>query len=224
MATTFAQLKTMVARDLRDPINETFTDAEVGDMVNAGIVEMGRLSPLKFRESITPIADTLAYTLQVATFGSGGDHRVNVHRVEKWDATPTPDRFVALLAPAKSEYVNTSLAGWELYNGVLYLTNAQEAAISSGQYLIVWGDRPYVQLVSDSDNTDLYSDGILAMREFAAARAYERLISDRALFQQWQTQPDNTDIPFTGLLSLWNSWNQRWRARRRELTDLQGPI
>lgn len=61
--TTFAELKTALARDLRDPSNKTFSDADLGDLINHGIAEVSRVAPQKFIEDLPYYTGQLTYQL-----------------------------------------------------------------------------------------------------------------------------------------------------------------
>src|SRR4051812_43969175 len=122
---TFLELRTRASSALRDPDGKTFDPAAIGELVNAGLAEVGRFAPERFQEDITPVADTLAYPLRAAVFPNGVPE-VEVVRVELWDGSQTPARFLARLQPADGEYVNASATGWKVWYGTLELTNAQE--------------------------------------------------------------------------------------------------
>lgn len=68
--TTFAELKTALARDLRDPSGKTFDTDTLGDLLNAGIAEVSRVAPQKFVETISYTADGLTYPLKGGTENS----------------------------------------------------------------------------------------------------------------------------------------------------------
>ena len=53
--TTYADLRSAVSRDLRDPDNQTFEDPIVKDLVNAALAQIGRIAPKRFQEDITPV-------------------------------------------------------------------------------------------------------------------------------------------------------------------------
>lgn len=62
--TTLAELNTAVAADLRDPAYGTFPTATIDSFVNAGVVEVGRISPERFEEDIVPSSSVLEYPLR----------------------------------------------------------------------------------------------------------------------------------------------------------------
>jgi hypothetical protein len=61
---TLSALNTLVSQDLRDASNLTFTSAMVNELINAALVEIGRIAPARFQTDLTPIADTLEYQLR----------------------------------------------------------------------------------------------------------------------------------------------------------------
>lgn len=65
--TTFAALKTLVSKDLRDPDHETFDATAIGDIINAALAEIGRIAPSRFQEDITPSANVMEYRLRAAS-------------------------------------------------------------------------------------------------------------------------------------------------------------
>lgn len=68
--TTYSELKTALARDLRDPSLKTFSDAVLGDLINAGIMEVSRFAPQRFTEDISYVTDQLSYQLRSGTENS----------------------------------------------------------------------------------------------------------------------------------------------------------
>ena len=219
--TSLTQLKTDLARDLSDPDSNTFSDAVLGDLINAGLADIGRIAPQPYQEDITVTADTLTYDLASAYFAEP-NRDVEVVRVEVWDETTTPMKFVARLTPAATQYANQSDAGWKVWNGTLYLTNSMEAALVVGQHLLrVWGYAPYPALTDDTDTVDLPSALEQALREYGQSRGYARLQNSRALFTQWQTASNNSDVSFGQLLSLKSEASQQWERRRRQLYEMR---
>lgn len=217
MTTTYVQLRTKVATDLGDPNNKTFLDPVVGDMVNAAIVELGRIAPLRFQEDVTPVADTLDYILQSSVFDAP-QPEIEVKRVELWDGATTPPSFRRLLQAAQREFVDTTAAGWTLWNGVLSLTNAMETSIDPDRHLLrVWGYRPFATLAADDDVSELSVEIEQAARDYCRVKALERLVADRSLFSQWQTRSNNTDISPAQLINDLSLAQESWRRKSRAL-------
>ena len=207
---TLLELVTRVSRELRDTNNATFTAAMVTDLINSGITEIGRIAPQPFQEDIE--ADgSLSYQLGSAT----ADKRWHVTRAELW--TTTPLRYYTRLPFAGDSRVNSSQAGWRMFNGYLELPQGWADFATAAYTLRVWGDKPYTRLVNDSDASDLGEDGEEACIEYAAFRGYDRMLAERALFKQWQTQNNNTDASFGGLMQTVSMYGQKWAQRRRQL-------
>lgn len=214
--TTFLQLKTGLADDLRDATNGTFDDTELGDLINAAIEEVGTLAPLEYQEDITVVADTLTYALRSAA--NSANPEIVLSRIEVWDTTVIPSAFVSLLNPVRREYSFQSDSGWYVWNGTLYLSNSIEAQLVVGTHVLrTWGYSPYLQLSGDSSTTDVPAALIWAVRECAAAHASDRLLSDRALFQQWIAMTHNTDVSVAGLIGILGAKRTNWERRRRQL-------
>lgn len=217
---TFVQLKAKLAAALRDPDQDTFEEDELGDLLNGAIAEVGKLAPLPYTETITVLANTLTYELASAVLDAPSSD-VRVARVEVWDSTQTPDEFVARLIPGSEAYVNESDTGWRNWAGTLYLTNAQERALVVGTHILrVWGYAPHPQLDDDADELNVTPLHQFAILEHATKTGFERLLADRELYQQWQTQSNNTDVSFAGLLNAVNVWTQKWERRRRQLYEM----
>lgn len=217
--TTFLTLKTGLARDLRDPsTGGAFSDAELGDLINEAITEISDLAPLQYQEDITVVADTLRYGLRTGVAGVANSPQIYLNRVEVWDSSYTPDRFVARLAPSSEVSANQSDAGWRTWGGYLEVPNSVEQALVVGTHVLrTWGYSPYKPLSGDTDVTDVPSDLEWAVRECGAARAAERLLNDRSLFQQWQTANHNSDASIAALLGVLSAKRSNWERRRRQL-------
>ena len=223
--TTFLQLRTAVSSALRDPDGKTFTTGttgDVADMVNDAIAEIGRVAPARFREDITPVADTLRYVLRSDEFGGAAIPEIELSRVELWDGTQTPEAYVARLQPADGEYVNDSSTGWKVWDGYLELTNAQEELIDPDVHLIrVWGYSPYSQLTDDADVVALSTEREKAVKVYCRVEALRRLSVERDLFTQWQTRSNNTDVSPAALMNALAQAEDQWRRAQRNLMVLR---
>lgn len=210
---TFDELAIIVSRALRDPDRKTFLEAEVGDMIQAGLAEVGRISPSRFQQDITPVAGQLEYTLMQ------GDPEIEVTRVEVWHiATDTsPVRFITKFRAGGKEYQNHSDVGWRIWNGVLYLTNTQEYFLDPEvHYLRVWGYSPYVATIGGAA-MPVSRELEQAIISYCRVEAFRRLTLDRDLFTQWQTIPNNTDTSPTQMLSALTVAEDDWRRKKREI-------
>lgn len=216
--TTFGTLKTQVARDLMDPTNASFSATVVGDLINFGINEVSRICPRNFQEDITPDG-SLSYEI----LGGDAVRRTRLHRVEVWlSATATaPLQPYARVPSLRSSLINDSQGGWTVEGGFVVLPYAWSRFLLTDTYTLrIWGTTPYLQLVNDGDTADLDADLEFAVRECATAEGYDRLLASRALFGQWQTQANNTDMSFGQALQLAERWRQAWKDRRRSLIEL----
>lgn len=214
--TTFTNLVTAVSRDLRDTGNTTFTTPVVGDLINEGLVEIGRIAPARFQQDLTVVANTLVYPLH-------GDAaaEISLARVEVWDITTNPDSFVGHVRPIAGEYSKASPAGWYVWDGKLYIPNGLEAYLVVGRHVIrVWGYGPY-PLVSGSTEMGVSVELEYAIRAYARLAGLERLQLERDLFAQWASQTQNTDVSPAGLLGMLNSARDDWRRRARNLLVLR---
>lgn len=203
--TTLTQIEVMVARDLRDTTNATFSTAELDDLINQGIDELGWFYPKEVVGSITLAAGTASYSLP-----SGMSWP---YRVDRYDAS---GNYVGTLTANPGEGPN---GGWELHNSILWLPPSRTYA--SGETLRVFGYGAWLQLSTGTATTDLDTSGLFAVRVFCQVEAFQRLLADRAKFQQWQAASNNTDVSAMGLNQLAFSARRRWQDQRRRLATLR---
>lgn len=303
--TTLSALTTLVSAYLRDTSNLTFTTTVVGELINAALVEIGRVAPIRFQEDLTPVADQLDYELRpfgtqqtlTTPFGvastdtltstahgllsadpirflslvggtgltvgttyyviasglttdafkisatlagsavdvttdisSGTFYKVTsdaaapeieIMRIEVWDVSQTPKKFVALLGSRYGEYVNSSAAGWEVVNGRVSLTNAHELSIDPTIHqLRIWGYAPWPKLTSANGIT-LSAEQEYALLDYVRVEAIKMLLGSRELFTQWQTASRNTDTSLAALAGLLDRVEASWRRRARSLAVLR---
>ena len=215
--TTFGGLKTAVARDLRDPGMSTFDSTSIGDLINAALTEVGRIAPDRFCEDITVLPDTLSYQLRSTVFGLNVPE-IEVRMVEVWDKTTTPHRFLGKLNSASAGLSRSSIDGWMAWNGVLSLTNALVDWLDPSLHVIrVWGYSPYPPLTSDSNTLTVSNELEQAMRVYCRIEALQRLLLERDLFSQWQSQSGNTDVTPASLMNGLSLAQADWRRRERQL-------
>lgn len=216
--TTFAELKTAVATDLSDPANKVFDPAVIGDLINAAINEVGRIAPDRFRENISPVADTLSYTLRSATFGGSVIPEIELISCEVWDASVTPMVRILHVQPVAGEFVNDSQNGWRVWGGTLELPSDIVDFIDPDIHLIrVWGYSPYPLLVDDADVIATSPELTQAVRDYCYIESLKRLIGSRVLFTQWQTRTNNTDVSPAALMNDLTIAQAAWRQRSRAL-------
>jgi hypothetical protein len=219
---TYTQFQTDIARDLRDPSNTTFDPTTIDDLFQAALVEVGRIAPNRFQEDITPIADTITYTLQSAIWSpSDVVPEIEVVRVEVWDGSQTPDAFVFRVQPASAEYLNQSDVGWHVWGRTLYIPNNVESMVDPAvHYYRVWGYAPYGP-VSVGEYVPVSEEVRWAMRAYCRLEGLQRLSMDRDLFTQWQTRAGNTDVSPAALMNAVSMAQEDWRRRERKLLVLR---
>lgn len=217
--TTFGNLKTYVARDLRDESNKSFSATVIGDLINDAINKVSDIIPRQFQEDITPDGSQSYQILD-----GDATRRTALYRVEIWQAASgsLPDRYYCTIPSLRSALVNNTQAGWTVEGGSILIPYRYAQLATTDAYILrLWGTTPYLQLVNDGDTADLDSDAEFAVRECATAEGYDRLLASRALFGQWQTQANNTDMSFAQALSLAERYRQAWKDRRRQLSAMR---
>ena len=202
--TTLANLEVMVARDLRDSSNGSFATAELDDLINQGIDELATFYPKEIVQTIGTVSGgVISYS--AASFST----------IYRLDIYTSAGSYKDTMPPG----IGGANSGWELHGGVLYLPPSY--AYSNTDTLRAWGYGRYIQLSASSDTTDLDTAGIFAVRLFAQVEAFGRLATDRALFQQWQANPGNTDVSEPQIVQWYQSARQRWRDRQRSLRRMR---
>lgn len=210
--TTLTNLITFVARDLRDPTLATFTTQEITDFINAGIDAVSEVAPRQAQEDIEPDGSN-EYTPLTVTRPT---------RVEVWSVAPQTIHSLHRIPAAAEGFTNETDVGWKMWAGVLTLPYGFAAYLADDtKNLRIWGYAPYTQLVNGGDTADLSNNAEWAVREYAALQGYERLMNDRSLFANWQTQSNNTDVSVAALINAWATRSQQWERRRKQLTILQ---
>ena len=71
-----------------------------------------------------------------------------------------------------------------------------------------------MQLSSNTATTDMDVTAIASMRVWVQAEAFNRLLSDRVAFQQWQVQSGNSDVSALSLNQI--ALSNQARIRREE--------
>lgn len=221
--TTFGTLKTRVSEEeLRDPNQKTFSGTTVGEMILAGLVEVGRIAPQRYQEDIAPVDGQLAYVLRSDEFLGIAQPEIELVRVEVWDTTTTPARFVTRCQPAAGEYENSSPVGWRVWGGKLEITNNLESWLDPALHLVrVWGYSPYVLPDSDDDIIPVSQELERAVRDYCRVQALRRLNQERDLFTQWQTRSGNSDISPAGLMNQLAQAEDQWRRQEKHLFVLR---
>jgi hypothetical protein len=199
--TTLLDLRTYVARDLRDTGFDTWSESEVDDLVNMGIDAVGDLYPREAVDAASSISGSTK-TYDLAT------DFTNIYRVDIYSSAGT---YKFTLPHGIGEGPNS---GWELHGGILYLPPS--VTFTSGDGLRVFGYARYAQLSVSSQTTDMDATAIWGARAFARMEGFMSLIADRANYQQWQSQTGNTDVTAIAMAQLAANARRDWdRAKQR---------
>lgn len=202
---TLAQLRTKVARDLRDPNMRTFLAAYVDDLINGGIEEVSRVYPREVVVEVAPVASTYAYTVDIDT----------AFRAELW-------RSGSLVTTLTENDGTSSQTGWELFAGQLRLPSSViDSSTPATDVIHLWGyaDRP--QLEDDTDVSVLDDTAEWGVRRYARSQAFALLQNDRALFKQWQGASQNTDVSPNQLNQMVSLYASEWDRTRNYLRRLR---
>lgn len=221
--TTLAELRGLLADDLRDPDGKTFDSDDLDSMINSGLIEVGKIAPSRFQEDLDPVENQFEYTLRSDVF-TEAIPEIEVNRVELWDATTTPMSPVSSIQPASQEYLNYSNVGWSLRDGVLELPYNTVTFIGSdfANYLIrVWGYSPYPLVSDGTDTIPVSGEREQAVRDYTMVLALKRLSMERDLFTQWQTRAGATDVSPASLMNMLSIAKADWKERARAITVLR---
>ena len=205
----FSQLRLDIANDLRDPTFKTFTIGQIDDLVNEGIAELNRLRPLEAIEELTLVED-------------GRSYPTSMQQVFLVEGKRAGD--VAWWPIAESDYAAGvgSQGGWTLFAGTIALPGSMTPLDPATDYIRVWGYRDRDPLKLDGDVPEFIdSSDEEAVRAYARYTALEMLLHERTLYQQWQTQSNNSDISTTQLLQSASSYQREWATLRKRLVRLR---
>lgn len=203
--TTLANLETYLARDLRDTANAVFSTAELDDLINQGINALSSFYPKQIMQTIGTVSAGV-YSYSASSF-------TTIYRLDIYSSAGS---YKSTLDPYIGGGPNS---GWELHGGIVYLPPL--VTYTAGDTLRAFGYGGYIALSVSSATTDLDASGEWAVRVFAQVEAFERLMADRATFQQWQASPGNTDVSAMGLASLARTARQRWLTEQQRLRRLR---
>lgn len=208
MAETLSSLRTMVRRDLRDPNGATWSDSEVDDLINSGIDWVNGFYP---KDAI----QTTAFTQPV----SGSVFSVALTDVSwpfRVDAYDSSGKYKETVLPSTSDGPNS---GWEVHNNIMFFP--PHYTLSSPGTLRIFGYSTFIQLSASTSTTDMDTTAINAVRVWAQAEAFSRLLSDRVAFQQWQVQSGNSDVSALSMNQIALSNQQRVRREETRLRKMR---
>lgn len=216
---TFNDLLTSLRRTLRDENTNTWTDAQLGELVNQGVDAINTVYPKE-------VVETVAYTQPV----SGSVFTTTLSSV-RWpiriDVYNSSGKYTETLRPTLGEGADS---GWEIHAGVLFFPN-HYVLHNTGTFRI-FGYGEWAQIAAtyttagaaispSSVTTDLDTKAANAVKVFAQAEALSMLTFDRAQFQQWQVGSGNTDVTALGLNNLALAAQQRWRIEKQRIRTMK---
>ena len=194
-------LRTSVRSDLRDTAGATWTDTEINDLVNSGIDWLNGIYP---KEAI----QTTSYTQPI----SGAVFSVALSDVNwpfRVDVYTDADKYRETLWPSSGDGPDS---GWEVHNNIIFFP--PHYVLPDTGKLRIFGYTGFVQLSSNTATTDMDVTAISSMRVWVQAEAFNRLLSDRVAFQQWQVQSGNSDVSALSLNQI--ALSNQARIRREE--------
>jgi hypothetical protein len=207
MSTTFSSLLTSLRLSLRDPNGTTWSDGQLGELINRGIDAIGDVYQSEAIQSTAftqPVSGsvfsvaltTVTWPVRVDVYDDSGKYRETV-RPSSGDG---PD------------------SGWETHGGILYLPTRYVLAVGTGTLNIV-GYGPWTQIntAQTSSITNLDTTAQNAVKVFVEAEALTMLTFDRAQYQQWQVSSGSSDISALGMNNLALAAQQRWRQEKNRI-------
>jgi len=202
--TTLAQLEVMVSRDLRDISMNTWTTAEIDDLINQGIDAVSDLAPKEIVQTIGTVSTGLV-SYSASSF-------VQVYRLDVYTSAGSYDGEVP-------HSIGGADDGWGVHGDIIYLP--PNWLPDAGKTLRAWGYGRYIQLSASSSTTDLTSRLIWAVRVFCQAEGFGRLVADRVAFSQWQASPGNSDTTLLAINQAAFTWRRRWAEEQRSIRRMR---
>lgn len=201
---TLSDIRTTVARKVRDTSNATWSTSELDDTINQGIDAIGSFYP---KEIVSTFATIAAGTVTYAASSYTGIYRIDVYNGTS---------FMGTLPHSIGDGADS---GWELHNGIVHLPPSY--TITTGYTLKAFGYSGYVQLAASTSTTDLDTTGLNALYLFCQKELLWPLVADRAKFQQWQTDTNNTDTTSLAMAQIAGAAEARWQREQRRLRRIR---
>jgi len=126
-----------------------------------------------------------------------------------------------------SEVTDLINSGVDWVNGIYPKESIQTTAftqpVSGSVFSVALSDVSWVFRVDSSDSTtsNLDTTALNAVRVWAQAEAFSRLLSDRVAFQQWQVQSGNSDVSALSMNQIALSNQQRVRREETRLRKMR---
>lgn len=207
-APDLSTLRSAVARDLRDPDEKTFTAGELNDLINLGVVEVGRVYSKQDVQELVVVDD--------------GQQVYPCDAIALFRVELIKDSVVYAGVPTNA-HETSGEGGWDLHGGNLYLPKAFSGHLvaDDSPTVRVWGYWPRELFSADTDVLDGDAETEFAVRTVATLNGYQRLQNDRLLFQQWLTNTGNTDVSPNQLAQTADLYQGQWRDMRNRLRNIQ---
>jgi hypothetical protein len=207
IAPDFDHLKDAVALDLRDVLFKTFTEPMVGSLINEGIAELDRLRPW-------PRVVALAWTYPATDIALG---RQQIIALEAQNYTDAPWRYVP---QCSRTFEGIAADGWDQWGDTLILPQGILTSDTTAFRALCYEDRDPLKNETDvAQFFDMTDEEVV--RAYARWTALEMLLHDRTLYQQWQTQANNSDVSPTQLLQMASTFKQEWSDLRKRAVLLR---
>jgi len=198
---TLSALRTSVRSDLRDPNGATWSDTEISDLINSGIDWVNGFYPKEAIQTMTYTQPISGELFSVALTTVSWPFRVDVYT--------SGGQYQETLLPNSGDGPDS---GWEVHNGILFFP--PHYTMHNIGTLRIFGYAGFVQLSSSTPTTDMDTSAISSVRVWTQAEAFNRLLSDRVAFQQWQVQSGNSDVSALSLNQI--ALSNQARVRREE--------
>jgi len=211
MSVTFSSLLTSLRLSLRDPNGTTWSDAQLGELVNRGIDSIGSVYPCE-------IIDSVSFTQPVSgsMFSVAPASVTWVTRVDVYDASGI---YRETVRPSSGDGPDS---GWEVHGGILYLPTRYAFPSSVGTLKVVgYGGWTQINTAQTTSITNLDVTAQNAVKVFVEAEALTMLTFDRAQYQQWQVSSGSSDISALGMNNLALAAQQRWRQEKNRIRRLR---
>lgn len=221
---TRSEIRTEIRRDLRDPDAKTWSNDEINDLINAGIDAVSDFSPVEGTEDYQfTMPNEPGQNFGVSLSFAPTQSFTNIFRV---DVLNSENRFYETLPVYTGGWGN----GWQWFAGQVHIPASYQYPtynVTVGEteqervILKIWGYKRHALLESDGTASDLSDNEKNAVRIFAQAEALQRLMVDRANFQQWQVASGSSDMTISELSVLASAARTRWRMEIQRLRRLR---
>ena len=214
---TFADLITKVRRDLRDTNASAYTwsDAEVGDMVDDGIDQVESIYPKEITHEFVYTAPAISGGLRTVSLASSTSSISQLYRVEIYGSEASVRQNYQQSLEPGTGYGPDS--GWDIHDGILHLPPYYELPNPCNIRLLGYGTYKKIDGGSTTQTHNLDTLAASAVRTWVRYDSMVRLISDRVRFQQWQVASGATDISALQINQLAAQAANRWKEESRRI-------